>query len=78
MQNKLSEDKPKFKAGDESKKNISTNQIVYTLNEGDGGGKDDEVSISSTFYAHIFFVQTSFLCLEFGSEQTFVQKNARI
>ena len=28
--------------GDDSKKNISTNQIVYTLNEGDGNGKDDE------------------------------------
>ncbi len=32
-----------------------------------------QVSISSTFYKPIF-LQTSFLCLEFGFEQTFIRK----
>jgi len=37
----------------------------------------DQVSISSTFYAHIFCAKANwvfFLCLEFGFELTFVQK----
>ncbi len=45
--------------GDRFTKNVTTNQIVFTLNEGDGNGKDDEVSISPTFYVQFLRTKIS-------------------
>ncbi len=49
--------------GDRFTKNVTTNQIVFTLNEGDGNGKDDEVSISPTFCVQS--LRTKILCPAF-------------